>query len=300
VEQWTIHGPRHAHKNWPAEALEHAARRYVLELLHNPETMRRQVEREVHNEIAALRDPERKTKAWMDRLEEADRMRVAYQRQQAEGLMTVEELRARLGELDERRTEAEGELAALRDSRRRLDELRAYLDLIEEYLRELPYLVHGRDKVIRDYAYTEEHEERKRKAREEGRLPIFPISPEVFRERTPEEMQELREKQERERGQRYRAMYELLGLKVTASKDKTLEVRGTFGVRNVRLGSEPSATRNAVAGTDARDDPTSGVLAGGSPQFDAGGAYPDERYGEEEIVRYARQEEQRRGENPAH
>jgi hypothetical protein len=37
-------------------------------------------------------------------------MRVAYQRQQAEGLVTLEELRAYLGELDERRDEAEGEL----------------------------------------------------------------------------------------------------------------------------------------------------------------------------------------------
>ena len=72
-------------------------------------------------------------------------------------------------------------------------------------------------------------------------MPIFPVSPEMFRERTPEEMEELREKQERERGQRYRAMYELLGLKVTASKNKTLEVRGTFGVRNMRLGNEPSS-----------------------------------------------------------
>ena len=68
----------------------------------------------------------------------AARGRRRRQRQQAEGLMTIEELRAHLGELDEWRGEAEGELAALLDSRRRPDELRAYPDLIEEYLRELP------------------------------------------------------------------------------------------------------------------------------------------------------------------
>ena len=69
-------------------------------------------------------------------------------------------MRAHLSELDERRGEAESELAALRDSQRRIDELRAYSNLIEEYLNELPRLVHGSDKVIRDYTYTEEHEER--------------------------------------------------------------------------------------------------------------------------------------------
>ena len=112
----------------------------------------------------------------------------------------------------------------------------------EVYIRELPCLMHGREGTVRDYAYSEGHEERKKQAREEGRLPIFPVSPEMFRERTPQELAELRNEQERRRGQRYQAMYEVLGIKVTASKDKTLEVRGAFGVRNVRLSSEPSAT----------------------------------------------------------
>ena len=44
--------------------------------------------------------------------EEADRMRVAYQRQQAEELMTLEELRTHLGELDGWRAEAERERRA--------------------------------------------------------------------------------------------------------------------------------------------------------------------------------------------
>jgi hypothetical protein len=63
-----------------------------------PETMRQQVEEQVESEIAALHNPERKIKPWTDWLEEADRTRVAYQRQQAEELMTLEELRAHLSE----------------------------------------------------------------------------------------------------------------------------------------------------------------------------------------------------------
>jgi hypothetical protein len=216
-------------KNWPAQVLEHAARQYILELLRNPETMRQQVEQEIQSEIATLHNPERKIKAWMARLTEADRMRVAYQRQQAEGLMSLEELRAHLNELDKRRAEAESELTTLRDSRRRIEELRAYPGLIEEYLRELPYLVHGRDKVVRDYTHTEEHEERERKVREEGRLPIFTVSPEMFRERTPKEMEELRRKQELERSERYRGVYTTLGLKIIAHEDGTLELTWKAG-----------------------------------------------------------------------
>ena len=50
-------------KNWPAEALEQAARRYVLSLLRNPEVMRQQVEQALQEEIAALRNPERRIEA---------------------------------------------------------------------------------------------------------------------------------------------------------------------------------------------------------------------------------------------
>ena len=98
--------------------------------------------------------------------------------------MALEELRVHLGELDERSSEAESELEALRDSQRRFDELRAYFNLIDEYLNELPRLVHGSD-VIRDYTYTEEHEERDKQTREEGHLPMFTVSPEMFRRRPP-------------------------------------------------------------------------------------------------------------------
>jgi hypothetical protein len=216
----------------------------------------------------------------------------------ADGDITKERFREKVAELDARKGAAERELAGLDATSERAKLLDSLPGLIEEYIRELPSLVHGREGAVRDYAYTEEHEERKRKAREEGRLPIFPISPEVFRERTPEEMQELREKQERERGQRYRAMYELLGLKVTAGKDMTLEVRGTFGLRAVRLGDEPSSIWKAVTGAAPEDAPPPEILTGASPQFDAGGAYPDEHHGYKEVVRHARQKERERGDHP--
>ena len=80
----------------------------------------------------------------------------------------------------------------------------------------------------REYAYIEAHEKRK-KAREEGRLPVFPISPEMFRKRTQEEMEELQRAEERERAERYRGVYTSLGLRVIAYTDGTLELSWRAG-----------------------------------------------------------------------
>jgi hypothetical protein len=78
--------------------------------------------------------------------------------------------------------------------------------------------VHGRDEAIREHAHTEEHERRRRETAAEGRLPIFLLSPEMFRERTLEEMEELRSARERERAERYRGVYTTLGLRVSRTK----------------------------------------------------------------------------------
>lgn len=43
-------------------------------------------------------------------------------------------------------------------------------------------------------------------------------------------------------------MYELLGLKATVRKDGTLDVSGTFGLREARLGGEPTSIWKAVTG----------------------------------------------------
>jgi site-specific DNA recombinase len=281
-----------------AERVEGRIRRLILDLVSCPEVMLGHVWEDVEREKERLKNTERERVAWAEELGKVERKRDALIEMRADGDITKEKFRDKVAELDARKAAAERELAALDATSERAKLLDSLPGLIEEYIRELPSLVHGREGAVRDYAYTEEQEERKRKAREEGRLPIFPISPEIFRGRTPEEMEELREKQERERGQRYRAMYELLGLKATASKDKTLEVRGTFGVRNVRLGDEPSSIWKAVTGTDAQDALPPETLAGASPEFDAGGAYPGEHHGEEEVVCRTRQKEQKRGGHP--
>ncbi len=60
-------------------------------------------------------DPGKEAKLWADKLAETETKRSRYQEMAAENLITFEELRARLAELEETRKTAERELAALRD-----------------------------------------------------------------------------------------------------------------------------------------------------------------------------------------
>ena len=72
----------------------------------------------------------------------------------------------------------------------------------------------------------------------DGELPIYELSPERIRRRTPEEIEELRKKHERERSERYLWVYGFLGLRAVAHKDGTLLVSGTFGGESSLLGSQ--------------------------------------------------------------
>ena len=137
-------------------------------------------------------------------------------------------------------------MALLRDSRRRLDELESYRTIVEEYLRELPHLVHGRDEVIREHTYTEEHEKRWIEAADGGRLPVFSPSPEMFRERTPEEMEEFRRTHERERAERYRGVYTTLGLRIVAHRDGTLDLTWKAGEGVSEACASPRCTAPAT------------------------------------------------------
>jgi len=105
--------------------------RFVSGLLKDPERIRAGMERLIEDERGAGRgDPEREGKAWAEKLAECARLRGAYQDQQAAGLMTIEELGAKLRGLEETRRHAERELAGLGDFRRRVEELEADRDAL--------------------------------------------------------------------------------------------------------------------------------------------------------------------------
>ncbi len=85
------------------------------------------------------RRPGREAKVWAEKLEECAKLREGYQDQQAAGLMTLEELGAKLRRLEETRRTAERELAAIGDSLRRSEELEADRDaLLESYADVVP------------------------------------------------------------------------------------------------------------------------------------------------------------------
>jgi hypothetical protein len=76
---------------------------------------------------------------WAKKLTEIDRKRGAYQDQQAEGLITLDELRAKLAALEETRSVALRELETLRSRREQIERLEHDADtLLEHYAGMVP------------------------------------------------------------------------------------------------------------------------------------------------------------------
>lgn len=123
-----------------AERAEVAVWEFVSGLLKDPERIRVGFDSLIEQERAAMRgDPDREAEVWAETIAECARLRNAYQDQQAAGLMTLEELGSKLREVEERRLHAERAIAALRDSRERLEALEKDRDtLIEAYSEAVP------------------------------------------------------------------------------------------------------------------------------------------------------------------
>jgi site-specific DNA recombinase len=121
-------------KSLRAEDIEGAVWRYAHDLLLDPEKVRIGMDRLIEEERSAgPRDPAQSFAAWVEKLDECDRKRRAYQDQQAAGLMTLEELTERLEELEGTRRLAQAELEALADREGRARELERHRDaLLEE------------------------------------------------------------------------------------------------------------------------------------------------------------------------
>ena len=232
-----------------AGEIEGRLRRLILDLVSRPEVIMKHVREDVTREKERLRNSDRERAAWAKELEKVERRRDAYVEMRADGDITKEEFRHKVAELDARKVAAKRELSALgagSEGARYLDSLPA---LVEEYIRELPDLVHGREGTVRDYV-TDPPERTK-----DNPHGLYRLTPEHIRRRTPEEMEELRLAEERERGRRYRAVYDLLGLGVVVCKDGTLEVSGTFGLRETGRGGEPESVWISVIGKGANEVP---------------------------------------------
>jgi hypothetical protein len=87
---------------------------FVSGLLKEPEHIRRDLEMIALQREGKGEDPDREAKAWAEKLAEVDSKRSRYQDMAAEGLITFDELRAKLGDLRKIREAAERDLEALR------------------------------------------------------------------------------------------------------------------------------------------------------------------------------------------
>ncbi len=142
------HGLEACRHNTHYRAAEREARvwEFVSDLLRDPEKLQTGLEEMIEQERAGSRgDPEREIAVWLEKLAEADRKRSGFQDMAAEGLITLEELRAKLAGLEETRVAAEAEIGHLRGRLRRVGELESdrdalldgYAGLVPEQLEDL-------------------------------------------------------------------------------------------------------------------------------------------------------------------
>jgi site-specific DNA recombinase len=97
-----------------AEKLEALAWGEVRGYLEEPERLRADLNRKIELEKSGARgEPEREIKLWAEKLAEADAKRARFQHAYAEGIISLDDLKARLAELDDARTTAEREIATL-------------------------------------------------------------------------------------------------------------------------------------------------------------------------------------------
>jgi hypothetical protein len=107
-----------------AEELEAAVWELVSGLLKDPEKLAAGMDRLIEEEAAWRADgPDRETEILLGKVSECAHLRAAYQDQQAAGLMTMDELADKLGELEHAKALAQTELENLSERRRRVEEL---------------------------------------------------------------------------------------------------------------------------------------------------------------------------------
>ncbi|HEV2094276.1 MAG TPA: recombinase family protein, partial [Rubrobacter sp.] len=108
--------------SWNAGKLEKEVMRRVESFLQDPEAVRITLDKAIEELGSGNPAP------WLLKVEECDRRRAAYQDQQADGLMSKDELRARLDKLAQEREFAASQLRDTEASQKRQDALRSTRD----------------------------------------------------------------------------------------------------------------------------------------------------------------------------
>jgi len=117
-----------------AEEVESRVWNLVCSILTDPEQLRDDLERLIEQERQSVRgDPEREVRTWLDKLTEIDRKRSRYIDLAADGIISRDELKAKLARLEETRETAEKELKGLRTRQEKLEELQRDKDTVLEH-----------------------------------------------------------------------------------------------------------------------------------------------------------------------
>jgi site-specific DNA recombinase len=120
-------------KNYRAGEIEETVWGVVSDLVRDPEQLRADLNRMIEQERRSMRGyPEKVAETCLRKLSEADRKRSGFQDLAAEGLITIDELREKLTELDKTRETAEMELEKLKRHQRHLEELERDKDTVLE------------------------------------------------------------------------------------------------------------------------------------------------------------------------
>ena len=123
-----------------ADDIEALVWKFVSDMMKDPEQLREDLERFVERERQGARgNLGREAAAWLERIAEVDRKRSGFQDMAAEGLMTLDELRTKLADLEETRKTAQRELEVLRSRREKLEALEQDKEaLLESYAQMAP------------------------------------------------------------------------------------------------------------------------------------------------------------------
>jgi site-specific DNA recombinase len=123
-------------KNRRAVKIEAEVWESIRAILSDPKRLREDLDRMIEMKRSAHRgDPRREMDVWLEKLSEADRKRAKFQHAYAEDAISLDDLKARLAELEELRQLAQGELERLR-----------------HYEEEIAHLERDKDAVLESYA----------------------------------------------------------------------------------------------------------------------------------------------------
>jgi hypothetical protein len=127
-------------RHYRAVELEEQVWRFVHGILTDPERLRRGLNAMIEEKRGAMRgDPDKEAKVLLGKIAEADRRRARAQDLAVEGLLSPDELRAKLSALEEAREAAEDALEALRERKGKVEELERDRDaLLERYAGMIP------------------------------------------------------------------------------------------------------------------------------------------------------------------